>query len=159
MINHDNIIFGIKHPFNGRTQSKSHRIQDVVDYVWKSFEAVSSRLAKNSKGFGLAYVANYHEAAAVHVAKYGRTILGVMTGAFLKDTQFETHLNKFVDYGSAIVRVGINEEDQLVFSEVEYDSYIHPRDAKFVLQDQIKTSAVLELETFLTRKVVDLPWR
>ena len=53
MVNTHGITLGIKHPWKGRTQSKSHRIQDVVDFFWRTFDRFAKKTAKNSKGFAL----------------------------------------------------------------------------------------------------------
>lgn len=158
LVNIDGVMVGIKHPWKGRTLSKSHRIQDVVDFSWRAFQTFSKKAAKSVKGFVLVFVANFHEAAAVHVAKFGRTILGVMVGAYLKDTSFEKTKDKVVDFGHTIATVCLNNEDRLVYSEVEFDNYIHPDDERIVLADRVKTSDVNALCAYLT-EIFDLPWR
>jgi len=158
IVNLDGTVFGLKHPFKGRTLAKSHRIQDVVDFTWRSFQRFAIKLAKDSKGFAIADIANFHECAAVHVVKFGRTVLGLMTGAYLVDTSFESHMDKVVDYGSANMTAVINPDDRLLYSEVEFDNRIHPDDEKIVLADKIKTSDVLALCAMLN-EIVDLPWR
>ena len=158
MVNTHGITLGIKHPWKGRTQSKSHRIQDVVDFFWRTFDRFAKKTAKNSKGFALVNVANFHEAAAVHVVKFGKTVLGVMTGAYLKDTSFESHNDKVVDFGPALVHVCLNKEGSLLYSEVEFDDRIHPDDEKIVLADRLNHSDVLKLCNELT-EIVDIPWR
>lgn len=151
---------GVKHPYKGRTLSKSHRVQDVMDFIWRQFfdfiENVLNK--KNAKGFVLVDVANFHEAAAVHVAKFGRTALGLMTGAQLKDTRFESHVDKVVDYGTANVFVIKNEDDRLLFSEVEFDNRIHPDDEKIVFADNVMTKDVLGLCQTLDKEA-QIPWR
>jgi len=158
MVNTHGITLGIKHPWKGRTQSKSHRIQDVVDFFWRTFDRFAKKTAKNSKGFALVNVANFHEAAAVHVVKFGKTVLGVMTGAYLKDTSFENHNDKVVDFGPALVHVCLNNEGSLLYSEVEFDDRIHPDDERIVLADRLLHSDVLRLSNELT-EIVDIPWR
>lgn len=154
----EGVLAGVKHPFKGRTLSKSHRIQDVTDFIWRVFQLLAGKLAKLAKGFALTYVGNFHEAAAVHVVKFNETTLGVMTGAYLKDTQFETNNDKVVDFGHALVTACLNKEGRLVYSEVEFDNYIHPDDERIVFADRIRTSDVLALSTELA-EIVDLPWR
>jgi len=149
MVELDGIRVGVKHPSKSRTKSKSHRIQDVVEFLTQT-EAKS--------GFSLVYIANFHEAAAVSVAKFSRTMLGVMTGAYLKATSFETNKDKVVDHGFVKVTACINKEGQLVYSDVEFDNYVHPDDAAFVDSDKIMTSQINRLEGELL-KIVDLPWR
>ncbi|MDP3792859.1 MAG: hypothetical protein Q8Q89_03985 [bacterium] len=158
MVNTHGITLGIKHPWKGRTQSKSHRIQDVVDFFWRTFDRFAKKTAKNSKGFALVNVANFHEAASVHVVKFGKTVLGVMTGAYLKDTSFESHNDKVVDFGPALVHVCLNKEGLLLYSEVEFDDRIHPDDERIVLADRLLHSDVLKLSSELT-DIVDIPWR
>lgn len=158
MVNTHGVTLGIKHPWKGRTQSKSHRIQDVVDFFWRTFDRFAKKTAKNSKGFALVNVANFHEAASVHVVKFGKTVLGVMTGAYLKDTSFENHNDKVVDFGPALVHVCLNKEGSLLYSEVEFDDRIHPDDERIVLADRLQHSDVLRLCQELT-EIVDIPWR
>lgn len=158
MVNTHGITLGIKHPWKGRTQSKSHRIQDVVDFFWRTFDRFAKKTAKNSKGFALVNVANFHEAASVHVVKFGKTVLGVMTGAYLKDTSFESHNDKVVDFGPALVDVCLNKEGLLLYSEVEFDDRIHPDDERIVLADRLMHSDVLRLSKELT-DIADIPWR
>ena len=160
MVSTKGFTMGIKHPYKGRTQSKSHRIQDVVDFVWREFFGFIEKVLrdKKTKGFVLTNVANFHEAAAVHVTKFGRTALGLMTGAQLKDTRFESHMDKVVDHGTANVLVVKNEDDRLLYSEVEFDDRIHPDDEKICFADKVMTSDVLELCQMLDRES-KLPWR
>ena len=159
MVNINGVTLGIKHPWKGRTQSKSHRIQDVVDFFWRNFDRFAKKIAKNSNGFALVNVANFHEAASVHVVKFGKTVLGVMTGAYLKDTSFENHHDKVVDFGPALVHVCLNKEGLLLFSEVEFDDRIHPDDEKIVLADRIRESDVNKLCKDLLEIAGDMPWR
>ena len=113
---------------------------------------------KSVKGFVLADVANFHEAAAAHVSKFGRTALGVMTGAQVKDTRFESHLDKVVDQGTANVLVVKNEDDRLLYSEVEFDNRMHPADEKICFADKIMTDDVLDLCKEINKEA-KLPWR
>ncbi|OGN08583.1 MAG: hypothetical protein A3J46_05785 [Candidatus Yanofskybacteria bacterium RIFCSPHIGHO2_02_FULL_41_11] len=160
MVELDGITVGIKHPHKGRTIQKSTRIQEVVDFIWRRFDSYMQTVAKNSKGFSIAYVANFHEAAAVHVTKFGQTVLGVMTGAYLKDTEFETNMDKVVDYGPAIVTVKFDSEGRLLYSETEFVSRIDEEDREFVLSDRIDSNQVLKrCEKLLDRINLKLPWR
>lgn len=155
----DGVTVGVKHPSKARTESKSHRIQDAVSFLWRTFNDLVARTAKKTpNGFALVYVANFHEMASVYVSKFGKTILGVMSGAYLKDTQFETSKDKVVDYGFTKVTACINPQGDLVYSDVEFDNWMHPEDAKFVFADRIMTSDILKLEKELN-EVVDIPWR
>jgi len=159
MVNLNGVVVGVKHPFKSRSASKSHRIQDVVDFLWRNFSDFSQNIVKNVKGFSLVDVANFHEAASVHVVKFGRTTLGLMTGAYLRDTSFESNQDKVVDRGSANVMAVISKEDKLLYSEVEFDNWIHPEDKRIVFADRVKTSDVNKLCTMLTNEFVDVPWR
>lgn len=150
---------GIKHPSKGRTLSKSHRIQDVVEYTWRIFDAFAESAARKMGRFVVVYVANFHEAAAVHVAKFGKTVFGVMTGAYLRDTSFERDKDKFVDWGFGLVTIATTKDGLLAWSEVEYDNYIHPKDRELVFADEVKTSQVLKLCTAINDLAGDLPWR
>ena len=158
MVTLGDIVVGIKHPFKGRTQAKSHRIQDVVDFMYRNFKRFRKLFPKQIKGFAVTYIANFHECATVHVVKFGRTVLGVMTGAYLHDTSFESNLDKVVDWGSANVTAVISQDDRLLYSEVEYDNRIDPNDEPIVLADRVKTSDVLKLCSNLI-KMFDLHWR
>ncbi len=145
------VPIGLKHPHKARTLTKSHRIQEVAAFF-------SEQKFKNYLELSLVYVANFHEAAAVSVSIFGRTILGVMTGAFLKDTVFENHKDKVVDYGSAKVKVCFNPKKQIIYSEVDFDQRIHPLDKKIVLADKLTSKDIMKLCLRLC-KIVNLPWR
>jgi hypothetical protein len=159
MIEIDGFSIGIKHPSKGRTLSKSHRIQDVVEYIWRSFDAFAESAVNKVGRFVVVYVANFHEAAAVHVVKFGKTVFGVMTGAYLKDTSFERDKDKFVDWGHALVTLCTTKDGLLAWNEVEYDNFIHPKDRELVFADEISTSQVLELCREINEITGDLPWR
>ena len=145
------VPIGLKHPHKARTLTKSHRIQEVAAFF-------SEQKFKNYPDLSLVYVANFHEAAAVSVSIFGRTILGVMTGAYLKDTVFENHKDKVVGYGSANVKVCFNSQKQILYNEVDFDQRIHPLDKKIVLADKLTSKDVLKLCLRLC-KIVNLPWR
>jgi len=160
MINLDGVTLGIKHPFKGRTLAKSGRIQEVVDFIWKRFTSFASTVARNSNGFALVYVANFHEAASVHIGKFGRTILGVMTGAYMKDTEFESHLDKVVEYGPSVVEVQLSQEGRLLYSEIEFIDRIDDEDNEFVHADRLDTRQVLKRSIKLLDRIgLTLPWR
>lgn len=150
----EGVAIGVKHPSKPRTLSKSHRIQDATEYL----RLTSKDYGKDAKHLAVVLVANFHESAAVHTVEFNETVLGVMTGAQLKDTRFEASRDKVVEHGFALVAVCLNQEGRLVYSEVEYDDFIDPKDAEFVLADEITTSAVNKLCAELTQ-LVDLPWR
>ena len=145
------VPIGLKHPHKARTLTKSHRIQEVASFF-------SEQKFKDYPDLSLVYVANFHEAAAVSVSIFGRTILGVMTGAYLKDTIFETHKDKVVDYGSANVNVCFNSKKQIIYSEVDFDQRIHPLDKKIVLADKLTSKDIMKLCLRLCN-IVNLPWR
>lgn len=160
MVEIDGIVLGIKHPHKGRTSTKSSRIQEVAEFLWRRFDGYMGTAAKDPKGFSITYVANFHEAAAVHITKYGQTVLGVMTGAYLKDTEFETDIDKTVDFGPAIVHARFDKEGRLLYSETEYHSDIDECDKKFVFSDRLDTEQVLERCRKLLKAVgLKMPWR
>lgn len=160
MVTLDGVIVGIKHPFKGRTLAKSGRIQEVVDFVWKRFASFASTATQQSNGFALVYVANFHEAASVHIGKFGRTILGVMTGAYMKDTEFENHLDKVVEYGPSVVEVRLSEKGRLLYSETEFIDRIDAQDAEFVHADRLDSRQVLQRSIkILDRIGLTMPWR
>ena len=160
MVQTHGFAVAIKHPYKARTENKSHRIQDVINFIWREFFGFVNKVLqdKSVKGFVLADVANFHEAAAAHVSKFGRTALGVMTGAQVKDTRFESHLDKVVDQGTANVLVVKNEDDRLLYSEVEFDNRMHPADEKICFADKIMTDDVLDLCKEINKEA-KLPWR
>lgn len=156
----DGVLVGVKHPHKSRTVQKSTRVQQVVNFIWQRFDSFTDTVAKNAKGFAIAYVANFHEAAAVHVTKYGKTVLGVMTGAYLHDTEFETNLDKVVDRGPALVTAVLSPSGELLYSETEFISRISEGDYKFVTADRLSTKEVHERVLKLLKKIeLDLPWR
>ena len=160
MINLDGVLVGIKHPFKGRTLSKSGRIQEVVDFMWKRFPGLEETVTQGSTGFALAYVANFHEAASVHIGKFGRTILGVMTGAYMYDTEFENHVDKVVEYGPAVVEVRLSQEGRLLYSETEFIDRIDDEDRAFVHADRLDSQHVLERSIKLFDRIkLTMPWR
>lgn len=160
MVELNGIMIGIKHPHKSRTVQKSTRIQEVVDFIWRRFDSYMSTVAKNSKGFSIAYVANFHEAAAAHVTKFGQTVLGVMTGAYLKDTEFEANMDKVVDYGPAIVTAKFDAEGRLIYSETEFVSRIDEEDREFVLADRLDSTQVFQrCLKLLDRISLKMPWR
>lgn len=154
----DGIRVGVKHPHKSRTLTKSQRVQEVINFIYGSFYAFMENVEKKHPDVSLAYVGNFHEAAAVHVSKFGRTLLGVMVGAYLKDTQFEVNKDKVVDIGPAKVEAYLSPDGQILYSQIEFINNINPEDQKLVLAKRITTKMVLELCSWLT-KIFDLPWR
>ena len=163
-VGEDNIVevggvrFGVKHPHKARSVTKSARVQDVVDYVYGAFYAYMRRTGETRPDVPIVYVGNFHEAAAVHVSKFGRTLLGVMIGAYLKDTQFENDKDKVVDIGPAKVEFYLGPSGQILYSNVEFVNNIHPEDRKLVLASHISTKLVVDLCSYLANKY-ELPWR
>lgn len=158
LVNLDGVVIGVKHPFKSRTISKSHRIQDVVEFFHRVFDSFTATVAKGSNGFAQAFVANFHEAAATFVVKFGKSVFGVMTGAQVKDSEFESNQDKVVDHGIALVEVCLDKNGLLIYGEVEFDNSIHPDDGRIVFADRVMTSDVNTLCADLT-KIVDMPWR
>lgn len=160
MVEVNGIVIGVKHPHKGRTIQKSTRIQEVADFIWRRFDSYVDTVAKVHKGFSVAYVANFHEAAAAHITKFGQTVLGVMTGAYLKDTDFESNMDKVVDYGPAIVMAKLDAEGKLLYSETEFVSRINEEDQTFVSSDRLDSTQVLQrCVKLLDRIGLELPWR
>lgn len=154
----DGVKIAVKHPSKSRTLSKSQRVQEVINYIYGAFYALVDNIEKRHPNVTLAYVGNFHEAAAVFVSKFGRTLFGVMVGAYLKDTKFEVEKDKVVDIGPAKVWAYLNRDGQIVWAELEYVNGIHPDDQKLVLAKRVTTKMVLELCGKLT-EIYDLPWR
>lgn len=153
IVNVNGIKIGVKHPHKSRTLSKSQRIQEVVSF----FE---EQKVEKPYNVTVVYDANFHEAAAAHVSIFGRTILGVQTGAFLKDTQFENTKDKVVDYGPAKVTVCVNKDNQLIYDEVEFDSTINEQDKKIIFADKISAKDVLCLSSRILKALNwSMPWR
>lgn len=160
MVELNGIAIGIKHPHKGRTIQKSTRIQEVAEFVWRRFTKYLGTVAKQSSNITIAYVANYHEAAAAHITKFGQTILGVMTGAYMYETDFETHHDKVVDSGPAIVTVRIDKEGRLLYSETEYTARIDQEDRAFVTADRFSTATVFTQSAKLLDRIgLTMPWR
>lgn len=160
MVELNGITLGIKHPHKGRTIQKSARIQEVADFIWRRFDSYVGTVAKKSKGFSIAYVANFHEAAAAHITKFGQTVLGVMTGAYLKDTEFENHNDKVVEYGPAVVTARFDKEGRLLYSETEFMTGINEEDRVFVTADRLDSKQVLSrCIKLLDRIGLAMPWR
>lgn len=152
------IKFGVKHPYKARSLSRSQRIQEVINFIYGAFYAFMRNVEEKHPDVSLAYVGNFHEAAAAHVSKFGRTLLGVMIGAYLKDTQFEVNKDKVVDIGPAKVEVCFSSDSQILYSQIEFINHINAEDQKLVMAKRINTKMVLELCSKLS-DIFDLPWR
>jgi len=160
MVNIDGVTVGIKHPHKGGARSRSARIQEVAEFIWRRFDRFASTVAQKSDGFAMVYVANFHSAAAVHIGKFGRTIVGVMTGAMLHDTEFESNIDKVVEYGPVAVSVKLNPENRVLYTETEFSDYINDEDRGFVTADRHDTVQVLEHNLKLFKRIkLKLPWR
>lgn len=160
MVEIDGVLVAVKHPYKSRTIQKSTRIQQVADFIWRRFDSYVGSVAKTAKSFAVVYVANFHEAAAAHITKFGHTVLGVMTGAYLKDTEFENNQDKAVDHGPAVVTARFDTEGRLLYSETEFVSHIDDCDKTFVTADRIDSADVLQRCTKLLDRIgLKLPWR
>lgn len=160
MVELDGILVAVKHPYKSRTIQKSTRIQQVADFIWQRFDKHVRLVAKSAKAFSIAYVANFHEAAAAHITKFGQTVLGVMTGAYLKDTEFENNQDKVVDYGPAVVTARFDTEGRILYSETEFVSHIDSEDKSFVMSDRLDSASVLQRCIKLLERIgLNLPWR
>lgn len=160
MVELDGITVGIKHPYKSRTETKSTRIQQVADFLWRRFDVLRGTLTKVHNHFSIAYVANFHEAATAHITKWGQTVLGVMTGAFMMDTTFETHMDKVIDHGPAVVTARFDKEGRLLYSETEYVTRIDEEDRVFVTADRLDSTMVLQRCVKLLERIkLKLWWR
>lgn len=164
MVELNGIMVGIKHPHKPRTMLKTGRIQEVGDWMWRTLDTYHKYMngkANKRKPLSVTYVANYHEAAATHLTKYDRTVLGVMTGSMLFKTLFEGHRDKVIDFGPAVVTLHTNPEGQLLYSETEYVTHIDERDKRFIFAKDISTKSMLEHCQALMKHIglEDLPWR
>lgn len=153
------IYIGVKHTHKARTQSKSQRSQEAVAWFEEQKQSFIPEIAENHSNLPVVYVANFHEASASHISTWGRTIFSVMTGAFLKDTQFEKFKDKVVDYGTASVHICLNAKKKILFTEVEFDNEMHPVDEQFVMKDHLTTGDVFARVAELSKHTVDMPWR
>src|SRR3989344_3103305 len=166
MVELNGIMVCIKHPHKPRTMLKTGRIQEVGDWMWRTIDTHHKYMAgkaNKKKPLSVTYVANYHEAAATHLTKYDRTVLGVMTGSMLFKTLFEGHRDKVIDFGPAVVTLHTNPEGQLLYSETEYVTHIDERDKKFIFTKDISTEAMLghclALMKYIGIDPKALPWR
>lgn len=149
------IPLGLKHPYQARTQSKGMRIQQSSSFFAQALEDLPD---KSMKELSIVNVANFHEAATVFTSIFGHTTFGVMTGAQVHDTQFETNNNKVVDYGLAKTTACLNEKGQILWGSVEYESDIAECDKKIVFNDNPTNHDVSVLCEKLS-KLFDMPWR
>ncbi|HXV26754.1 MAG TPA: hypothetical protein VD862_01910 [Candidatus Paceibacterota bacterium] len=160
MVELDGITVGIKHPHKSRTIQKSTRIQQVAEFIWQRFVFYVGTVAKKSTSVTIVYVANFHEAAAAHITKLGQTVLGVMTGAYMYDTEFENHMDKVVDRGPAVVHAHLDAEGRLLYSETEFVAHMVECDREFVTSDRLDSKQVLSRTVKLLDRIgLSMEWR
>lgn len=155
------IPVGVKHPYQPRTKSKGARIQQTADFYMEKDKELKEWLGKNFQELpqlSVVTVANFHEAATIFTNVFGRTFFGVMTGAWVHDTLFESNQNKVVDYGPAVATVELKKDGRLLSGEVEYTDYINEKDKKIVFADELSNKAVAQLCLELD-EMFDIPWR
>ncbi|MBI4992161.1 MAG: hypothetical protein HZB99_03000 [Candidatus Harrisonbacteria bacterium] len=148
-------VIGLKHPRQGNTQNKGARIQQTASFFEKALAYYPDR---DLKQLCVVMVANFHEASSIHTSHFGKTILGVMSAAMLKDTEFENNINKAVEHGMVKVSVQLNKQGQLLSDTIEFFDDIVPEDAKFVFADNLTTAMVLE-RCKKVDELTQLPWR
>lgn len=163
LVDINGITLAIKHPHKARTRTKTGRIQDVTDYIWSRMNTHFRSVAKWDKGFVIAYVANFHEAAAAVVTKYGNTVLGVMTGCYMVATEFENKKDKPVDTGPAVVKVQFDAEGRLLYSETEFVGHVCEEDAEFVFTERLSSDQMMDRCSAIMKRCgldgLHLPWR
>ncbi len=146
---------GVKHPYQSRTISKGLRIQQTGEF----FARFSGKWPDESlKNISFINVANFHEAAAIFMSSFGRTIFGVMTGALTTDTLFESNQNKVVNTGIAKSVVTLNKDGLILSASVQYFSDVADEDKAIVFADHLTVGEVLEHFAKLLKKF-DMPLR
>lgn len=145
------IGIGVTHPHKGGAETKSARIQQVI-------ESHVSR--KHPLDIVLELVGNFHTAAAIHFPQFNRTYVGVMLGAMLKTTLFENKINKVVDHGPVVVDLWVDPKSgKLLRDTIEFfDDIVHPIDRRVVEADKLTESTVVGVAKYLTR-YGDIPLR
>lgn len=146
---------GVKHPYQSRTQSKGLRIQQTGSFF---VESPSKWPDKSFRNISVIKVANFHEAATIFMSSFGRTIFGVMTGAQVLDTLFESNQNKVVNTGIARSTVTLNKDGLVLAASVQYFSDIADEDKKIVFADKLTLQDISELSMKLADKF-NMPWR
>lgn len=149
------IPIGLKHPRQGRTQGMGLRIQQTANFFDKALRDWPNNILSE---INIVLVANFHEHAAIHMGLFGRTVLGVQSGAMLKDTEFENGMNKAVDHGLVRVVVELNGNGELLTTEMEFPDYIAPADKNIVFADQLTQGQVMEHFAALAQKY-NMRWR
>ncbi len=149
------IPIGVKHPFQSRTKSKGIRIQETSNFFQESMKDWPDRV---TRALAIVDVANFHEAAAIFHSNWGKTTFGVMTGAQIYDSSFESNQNKVVDHGLAKSRVCLNASGQILWASVEYSTDIAKEDEKIVYAENLTNENVSGLCTRLSKQFDGL-WR
>ncbi len=153
------IPIGLKHPHQGKTQAKGARIQQTCNFFREAF--IDSH-DEDLKKIAVVGVANFHEAAAICTASFGRTMLGIMTASEVYDTKFENNFNKVVEFGLAKVKVEFNEAGQFLAASVQYSmksaKEIAKEDARIVLADEL-TNEMVARQSLELSKQFNCQWR
>ncbi len=149
------VPIGIKHPYQSRTLSKGLRIQQTGAF----FAEFSSKWPdKHLQNISIIKVANFHEAATIFMSSFGHTTFGVMTGAQVLDTLFESNQNKVVNTGIARSTVTLNKDGLILSASVQYFSDVADEDKKIVFAENLTLKNVSELSLKLAEQF-DMPWR
>ncbi len=149
------IPVGLKHPSMSRTKTKGNRPQEAAGFFEHSLQ---SRPELYMRNVVTVRVANFHEAAALFVSVFGKTLFCLMTGAQVYETEFENSKNKIVDHGLAKTVVEIGPKDELLSAQVEFHTQIDKRDRRIVLADNPTAKDVLSLQLRLAAKY-NILWR
>lgn len=149
VLNFKSVNIGLAHPHKARTLNMGQRLQEIINYHKAKGADVS-----------IECIGNFHEAAYLTFSKFEETIVGVMAGALVAQTDFEDKKQKKVDIGFVLERICLSQNKNLIFSEVEFISDIDPKD-KDVLKDTLLWSDLSALADNLLEKInlSDLPWR
>ncbi|MBI2633311.1 MAG: hypothetical protein HYW78_02875, partial [Parcubacteria group bacterium] len=149
------ITIGVKHPHQGGAESRSKKIQDTGNFFQK---ALIDWPEKELQTIPVVLVANFHTQAFVHMSSFGKTVLGVMTGAMVKDTEFENNMNKVVEHGMVKVTIEFDPKGRILSDTVEVCDHISDKDKKIVFADKLTLEKIAELQMELA-KMFDIPWR
>lgn len=149
------VTIGLQHPRQGGSQNMGAHIQRTTYFFDK---ALADWPNKEFQNIPLILVANFHSAAAIHTSQFGRTVFGVMTGAMLKDTEFEKNINKVVDHGMAKVTLVLNKDNQILSSNIIFDDEIVEADERIVFADNLSSDDVIK-QTAKLNKIWKLPYR
>lgn len=150
IINIDGLCFGLAHPHKPRTLTKSQRLQEVINYL------IADRQEINA-----AFIGNFHEAAQISYSKFGRTILGVMAGAFVTSSDFENYKQKKVNYGAVRVEIETDADKNLIWSEIEFCSNVHFKDRERIFKEKFSASDTMSACVDILKEIdlEDFPWR